>query len=134
MAGYQTPSMAGFRHSFRAAARSPRWGALLLRVLRVDDANELSALRTLLLKLNMPVFFCEQCVIPADANIDARMKTRAALANNDIARNNFLAAVNFHAQAFTFRIATVLGTTACFLMCHCTVPICFITQDQPELR
>ena len=97
MAGYQTPSMAGFRHSFRAAARSPRWGALLLRVLRVDDANELSALRTLLLKLNMPVFFREQGVITADANIDARVKTRAALANNDIARNNFLAAVNFHA-------------------------------------
>jgi len=94
MAGYQNPSIAGFRHSFWAAARSARWGALLLRV---DDANELSALRTFLLKLYMPVFFREQCVVAADANIDARVKTRAALANNDVARNDLLAAVNFNA-------------------------------------
>ena len=94
MRGIKTPTTAGFRHSFLAAARLARWGALLLRV---DDANELPALRTLLLKLHMPVFFRKQGVIPADANIDTRMKTRATLANNDVARNNFLAAVDFYA-------------------------------------
>jgi hypothetical protein len=65
-------------------------GALLL--LRVDDANELAALRTLLLKLHVPIFLREQGVIPANSNVDAGMEPRAALPNNDVARNYLLAA------------------------------------------
>jgi hypothetical protein len=41
-------------------------------------------------------------VVATDADVHARMETRSALANNDIAGNDFLAAVDFNAKAFTF--------------------------------
>ena len=98
---------------------------MLLR--SVYDTNELPILRTLALELHKSVLLGEQGVIAAEANILASVDTCATLANDDISGNNFLAAVDFDAQAFTLRIATVLGTAACFFMCHCTVPVCFIT-------
>ena len=76
------------------------------------------------------VFLGEQCVIASETNIYAGVNSRAALTNNDVSSNNLLAAVDFDAKAFTFRIATVLSTTACFFMCHCSVPVSFITRDQ----
>ena len=102
--------------------------------MRVDDADELPVLRTLLFKLDVPVFLCEQGMIPTDPDVDSGMKTRTALADDDVARDDLLATVNLYAKSFTLRITTVLGAAACFLVCHCTVPICFMTQDQPELR
>ena len=71
----------------------------------------------------MAVRFRVQRMITAKADIDARMKSRAALANDDIARNNLLTTENLHAQAFGFRVSTILAATACFFMSHCTIPV-----------
>jgi len=94
----------------------------------VNYADELAILRAFTLKFYKPVFFGEQCVIAPKTDISARMDTSATLTNDDISSNNCLAAIDFNAKAFTFRIATVPSTTACFFMCHCTVPICFSTS------
>lgn len=69
---------------------------------KLNHAYELTALRTFLFELDMAAFLGEQGVVATDADVHARMETRAALANNDIARNDFLAAEDFNAKAFTF--------------------------------
>ena len=71
----------------------------------------------------MAVRFRIQRMITTKADIDTRVKSRAALANDDIACNNLLTTENLHAQAFGFRVPTVLAATACFLMSHCTIPV-----------
>jgi hypothetical protein len=50
------------------------------------------------------------------------MKPGAALANDDVAGNDCLAAEDLHAEALRLRIATVLAATACFLVCHFASP------------
>ncbi len=70
--------------------------------LSVNNAHELAVLRTLLLELHVSVSLGEQRVVTTAADIDARVETSAALTNDDVAGNNFLAAVDFNAQAFTF--------------------------------
>lgn len=71
----------------------------------------------------MAVRFRVQRMITAKADIDTRVKSRAALANDDIARNNLLTTENLHAQAFGFRVSTILAATACFFMSHFAVPV-----------
>lgn len=56
-----------------------------------DDAHKLAILRTLLLKLDVPVFFREQRVITTDADVPACMDGCAALPDDDIAGDHFLA-------------------------------------------
>ncbi len=53
--------------------------------------HKLAILRAFLLELDVPVFLREQRVIAADADVPARMNTRAALPNDDIAGDHFLA-------------------------------------------
>lgn len=65
--------------------------------LGVDDADELPVLRALLLEFDVTVFFREQGVIAAEPDIDAGVKTRATLTNNNITRDNLLATVDFDA-------------------------------------
>ena len=67
----------------------------------VDDADELTHLRALLFKFYVPVLLGEQRVVPAATDVGPGMETRASLANDDIAREYFLAAIDLHAQAFT---------------------------------
>ena len=69
---------------------------------RLNHAYKLAALRTFLFELDLTAFLGEQGVVATDADVHARMETRAALANNNVARNNFLATVDFNAKAFTF--------------------------------
>jgi hypothetical protein len=88
------------------------------------NAHKLAILRPFLFELHMTIAFCEQRVITTDADIHTCMNSRSALANNNIASNDSLAAIYLDAQPFGFRIATVLTTAACFLMCHCTLPVC----------
>ena len=64
-----------------------------------------------------------QGVIPANADIDARVNSRATLPHQYIARNNPLAAKYLDAQSFGFGVTTVLATSACFFMCHLTLPV-----------
>src|SRR3954471_24465756 len=60
----------------------------------------------------------EQGVIPADADIGARIIFGAALAHDDVAADDILAAELLHAKAPARGVAAVAGGTACFLMCH----------------
>src|SRR5690606_38537361 len=62
------------------------------------------------------------------ADIGARIDAGAALADNDVAADHFLAAKLLHAEATTGRIATVARATACFFMCHLELPL---TSWQP---
>ena len=87
------------------------------------NAHKLAVLRALLFEFDVTVGFCIKRMVPADPYIDTRMKPRAALAHDDIARNNLLTAVYLHAQAFGFGVATVLATTACFFMSHFAIPV-----------
>ena len=69
---------------------------------KLNHAYKLTALRTFLFELDLTAFLGEQGVVSTDADIHAGMETRSALANNDVAGNDFLAAVDFNAKAFTF--------------------------------
>ena len=53
--------------------------------------HKLAILRALLLKLDVPVFLREKRVITSDAHIPTRMNRRAALPDDDIAGDHFLA-------------------------------------------
>jgi hypothetical protein len=90
----KNPAIAGLHYSFFALYAIARRGKLLLRV---EDADELSVLRTLLLELYVPVFLGKQRVIAADSDIRAGVETCATLTNDNIARNDFLAAIDFNA-------------------------------------
>ena len=61
-------------------------------------------------------------VVLAHTYVDTVVKTGAALAHDDIAREDRLAAVDLDAEAFAFGIAAVAGTTACFLVSHLLSP------------
>ena len=63
----------------------------------VDNAHELPVFRTFLFELYVSVFLGEQRVVTTEANIRTGMKTGATLANNDVARDDFLAAVDLDA-------------------------------------
>ena len=54
--------------------------------------------------------FREQRVVLADADVDAGLDAGAALAHDDGAAGNQLAAESLHAQALRIRIAPVFGT------------------------
>ena len=87
------------------------------------DAHKLPVLGAFFLELHVTITLREQRVIAADANIQARMKTRAPLTNKNVARNDLLAAENLDAQAFGFGVTAVLTAAACFFMCHAVVPV-----------
>src|SRR5262249_31389996 len=61
-------------------------------------------------------------VVLGDADIGAGMHLGAALANENIAGKNLLAAVTLHAEPLARRVASVARGTACFLMCHRLAP------------
>ena len=63
----------------------------------VDYTHELPHFRAFLFELHVPVFLGKQCMVAAATNIGAGMETRAALANDDVASNNLLAAIDFDA-------------------------------------
>jgi len=75
-----------------------KWGLTLLLLWdALNDADELAALRTLFLEFDLTVFLREKCVVTAEADIDPRVETGAALAHDDITGDNLLAAVNLDA-------------------------------------
>src|SRR5690348_3866911 len=57
-------------------------------------------------------------VVLAHADIVARIIFGAALAHDDVAGEDSLAAELLHAEPLALRVATVARRTACFLMCH----------------
>jgi hypothetical protein len=61
-------------------------------------------------------------MVSADTHILARVETGTTLANEDISGYRLLASEELHTKALAFRIATVAGTTTCFLVCHDILP------------
>jgi hypothetical protein len=61
-------------------------------------------------------------MILAESYIGARMKLGPPLANYDVTGKDQLTTVALDSKSFGFGIATVLGTAACFLVCHIYAP------------
>ena len=70
---------------------------LLLSGLCLGDTHELPHLRAFLFKLHVPVFLGEQRMVAAATDVGAGVETRAALANDDVARHNLLATIDLDA-------------------------------------
>src|SRR3546814_10580142 len=73
--------------------------------------------------LHMAVGGGEQGVILAHADVLAGMHLGAALADDDIARNDGLAAELLDAEALGLGVATVARGAASFFVCHETVSL-----------
>src|SRR5215470_7759830 len=64
----------------------------------------------------------EEGVVGPHADVGAGMEGGAALAHDDVAGRDDLAAIALHAQALARRVAAVAGAAACFLVCHSATP------------
>jgi len=60
----------------------------------------------------------ENCVIASEADVFARQKFRAALANDDIAGHDRFAAESFYTETFADAVAAVLNAALSFFMSH----------------
>src|SRR5205823_2296254 len=65
----------------------------------------------------------EQRMVFADAYVGSRMNQSAALASDDAAGANDLAAVHFDAEPFGLRIAAVTRASARLFVCHGRTPL-----------
>src|SRR4051812_43321544 len=79
-----------------------------------NDACCLAAMLTLHRELYLPVDQRIQRVILAEADVVARMDPRSALADDDAAGRDRLAAKGLHAEALRLRVAAVARGAACF--------------------
>src|SRR5262245_32519835 len=71
-----------------------------------------------LVELDRAIDECEERPIAAGAHIDAGKKPRPALAHQDAAGGDALAAVSFHAETFADAVAAVANAALTFLVCH----------------
>src|SRR5690606_30575425 len=94
-----------------------RWMALGL--LHRLDADRVVLADTLDRELHATVHQREQRVVLADADVDAGVEPRAALAHDDRPGGHDLATERLHAQHLGFGIAAVTGRAAALLLCHC---------------
>src|SRR5262250_1152460 len=81
--------------------------ALAALVMELDDARDLRKER----------------VVAADADVRARLELRAALADEDRAARDQLAAESLHAEPFGGRVAAVSRAADAFLVCHCCLSL-----------
>src|SRR5688572_25815723 len=91
-------------------------------LLRGDDAHRLAVRRAVLRELHAAVDFCEERVVSAHADVFTRVNLRAALADDDAARRDELAAEGLDAEALRLRVAAVTRASARFLVCHLLTP------------
>src|SRR5690606_31784611 len=82
------------------------------------DRHGLLVQRALEAELNLAVDQREQGVVLADADVGAGVETGAALAHDDRASRDLLAAKNLDAQSLRFRVATVTRRAAALFLCH----------------
>src|SRR3954466_10808207 len=61
---------------------------------------------------------CKKGMVLAQADVVARVPLGAALAHDDVAGANILAAELLHAEALAFTVTPVARRAACFLVCH----------------
>jgi hypothetical protein len=73
---------------------------------------------TTAIEANVAVNERENRVIATEADVFARLKFRTALANNDVAGKNHLAAKSFYAESLADAVAAVLNAALSFFMCH----------------
>jgi len=66
---------------------------------QLNHVDKLAVFRPFSREFDLTVFFREQSVVAADANIHARMKMRAALTNDNVTGDNFLTAVHLYAKS-----------------------------------
>src|SRR3546814_470116 len=99
-------------------SRERRVGLRLRREHRYERATGLAVV-----ELHMAVGGGEQGVILAHADVLAGMHLGAALADDDIARNDGLAAELLDAEALGLGVATVARGAASFFVCHETVSL-----------
>ena len=92
----QNPACAGFwRKEFRPVGRPGRNpGSRSL-----NHADVLTAFRTFLFETDLAILLSKQRMVAPETDIHASVKSRAALTNDDIAGNDFLAAKDLHAKA-----------------------------------
>src|SRR5688572_4466755 len=81
------------------------------------DVDELAA-QLAVAKRDAAVAQREQGMVPADADAVAGIIFGAALAHDDVAGEDILAAELLHAEPLALGVAAVAGRTACFLVCH----------------
>lgn len=84
---------------------------------RGDDGDE-GLVVGLLDELDSAVDEGEEGVVLAHAYVEAWVVYGAALTDDDVASLGSLAAEEFEAKSFAFRVTAVLGTADAFLMCH----------------
>src|SRR5471030_871755 len=75
----------------------------------------------------------EEGVVATDTDILARVHLGTALADQDVARHDLLAAEALHAEAASVGIAAVTRRAACFFMCHRTAPVALLGDDLFDL-
>src|SRR5689334_18558374 len=83
-----------------------------------NDAHRLVITRTLLREGHMSGHFCEQRVVAPHADVRPGMHLGAALAHDDGAGADQLAAIALHAEPLRLRVAAVTRAADCFFMCH----------------
>ena len=64
---------------------------------------------------------CEQRVVAATADVGAGVEVRAALADDDLAGEDLLAAEALHAQSLSVGVTTVAGGACALFVCHLCV-------------
>src|SRR4029077_2077778 len=95
------------------AVRANREGKRLFRSHRIDVDPAPAAIEA-----DVAVDQSENRVIAAEANVLTRQKFRAALANNDVAGDDQLAAKSFYTETFANAVAAVLDAALSFFMSH----------------
>src|SRR6266404_8566057 len=100
-----------------APPRGTLLGGLGLRRSRRHDRDILPPGQTLV-ELHRPARGREYRVVAADADMRARVKLGAALAHDDVAGHDDLAAVFLDAEPPAAAVAPVARGAACFLMRH----------------
>src|SRR5690349_11042687 len=99
------------RSGARREALPPRSGVR-------NDAAHAAALRALDAELDLAVDDREDRVVAAETNAGARMELGAALAKDDVAGFDLLAAVDLDAEILRIRIAAVAAGAYALFMCH----------------
>ncbi len=72
----------------------------------------------LAVEFHKAVFECEEGVIASDADVVSGVETCSTLAEDDVSGNDGLTAKFFNAKTFGDAIASVLGATLTFFVCH----------------
>src|SRR5690606_2487173 len=98
-----------------------------------DHAHGTALLRALDAELDAAIDQREQRVVAAEADARTRMELGAALAHDDVARLNGLAAEDLDAEVLGVGVAAVAGRTTSLLVCHDCFSLLVATGDAGDL-